>query len=347
MQTDFDWTVVGAGPAGIAVVGQLLDNDISPDRIAWIDPTFTVGDFGTIWRKVPSNTKVKLFLRFLDACQAFKHSECCDNFPLHSLEQEKTCQLSYMADALQWVTNHLKETVHARQTSVTTMKLTQQHWEISLESDVIVSKNVVLTIGSDPITLPTADIELVPLDVTFDPERLSAVCTKNDTVAVFGSSHSAILIIRNLLEHCQVKKIINFYRSPLIYAFEMDGEIIYDDTGLKGTTAEWAREFIDGTLPDNVFRVISTDESVAKYIGECTKSIHAVGFAPRTIVIEGIQELKHDDKTGIIAPGLFGLGIAFPESKTNRYGNVERRVGLWKFMEYLKRIMPVWLQYHT
>ena len=44
---NFDWAVIGAGPAGIAAIGKLLDAGIEPQRIAWIDPTFAVGDFGT------------------------------------------------------------------------------------------------------------------------------------------------------------------------------------------------------------------------------------------------------------------------------------------------------------
>ena len=57
----FQWAVIGAGPAGIAAIGKLLDNDIDPAHIAWIDPAFCVGDFGTEWKNVSSNTRVKLF----------------------------------------------------------------------------------------------------------------------------------------------------------------------------------------------------------------------------------------------------------------------------------------------
>jgi len=36
------------------------------------------------------------------------------------------------------------------------------------------------------------------------------------------------------------------------------------------------------------------------------------------------------------------VGIAFPESVTDPEGNKEMAVGLWKFMRYLKRIVPDW-----
>src|SRR3990167_4214128 len=111
IKTDFDWIVIGAGPAGIATVGQLLDHHIDPKRIAWIDCSFTVGDFGTKWRKVPSNTKVGLFLKFLNVCKAFQYSNCPKKFALHGLDTDKTCHLHFMADPLLWVTKQLKKQV--------------------------------------------------------------------------------------------------------------------------------------------------------------------------------------------------------------------------------------------
>ena len=72
-------------------------------------------------------------------------------------------------------------------------------------------------------------------------------------------------------------------------------------------------------------------------------TIYATGFQKRLIPVEGMQTLAYNDRSGIIAPGLFGLGIAFPEAKVDRYGTLEYRVGLWKFMEYLNLVMPIWL----
>ena len=119
-------------------------------------------------------------------------------------------------------------------------------------------------------------------------------CNPLDTVAVFGSSHSAIIIIKTLIEQCNIKKIINFYKSPLRYAVFLD-----------------------------------------------------TGFKKRIIHIDGIENLQYNEHSGIIAPGLFGLGIAFPEKKIDRYGSTEYRVGLWKFMDFLNKVLPVWLKYGT
>jgi cation diffusion facilitator CzcD-associated flavoprotein CzcO len=43
--------VVGAGPAGIAVVGNLLEMGLS--KIAWVDPYFDGGRINRKYREVP------------------------------------------------------------------------------------------------------------------------------------------------------------------------------------------------------------------------------------------------------------------------------------------------------
>lgn len=342
---DFEWAIIGAGPAGIAAVGKLIDHHVNPKKIVWFDPEFKVGDFGLKWHKVPSNTKVHTFNEFLHASQAFNYQHCQENFALHTFNPEKTCELRFIVEPLQWVTEQLREQVSAKTAWVTHLKLKHKHWEISLETEKIFAKNVILATGADPKTLSFPNVITIPLEIAFDCERLPQICDKNDTIAVFGSSHSAILIIRNLLETCHLKKVINFYKSPLRYAVYFDDWILFDNTGLKGTTAEWAREHIDGKLPPKLHRVLSSDENLQEYLPNCTKVIYAVGFQTRLISIEGLADLSYNDKTGIIAPGLFGLGIGFPEAKFDRMGNLEYRVGLRKFMEYLHEVMPLWLKY--
>lgn len=54
----FQWAIVGAGPAGIAAIGKLLDYGITPADILWLDPAFKVGDLGQLWQNVSSNTIV-------------------------------------------------------------------------------------------------------------------------------------------------------------------------------------------------------------------------------------------------------------------------------------------------
>ena len=68
----------------------------------------------------------------------------------------------------------------------------------------------------------------------------AGLVSAEDTVGVIGSSHSAILVLMNLLEMEQWPRVVNLYRSRLKYAkFLSDGTIILDNTGLKVNTGTW------------------------------------------------------------------------------------------------------------
>ena len=124
--------------------------------------------------------------------------------------------------------------------------------------------------------------------------------------------------------------------------------ILFDNTGLKGHTAQWARQHIDGTLPENLVRYPSNESTISRFLPECDKAIYAVGFKRRnTITIGGYEHCHYNPHVGIIGPGLFGFGIAYPEIKPDRFGSVESQVGLWKFMVYLNNVLPIWFKYHT
>ncbi|MHB1946524.1 MAG: FAD-dependent oxidoreductase [Gammaproteobacteria bacterium] len=339
------WAVIGAGPAGIAAVGKLIDNGISPKEIAWVDPSFSVGDFGTLWRNVSSNTKADLFLKFLNASAAFDYQNSPKDFALNHAPRNKTCELRLMGEPLQWVTNHLKEKVHALTGFAEKLSLRKRTWHIELTNGTLQATNVILAMGAEAKSLALPAPAIIPLHDALDTERLNNHLDTQDTIAVFGSSHSAVLVLKNLVETA-VKRIINFYRSPFIYAVYLDDWILFDDIGLKGSAAEWAHQNLDGEMPTKLTRFYSNQENIDRHLPQCTKVVYAVGFERRTLpVIDDMPHLDYMEQSGIIAPGLFGLGVAFPEGKYDRLGTLEYRVGLWKFMDYLHRVMPIWLKY--
>ncbi|MFT4058617.1 MAG: FAD-dependent oxidoreductase [Legionella sp.] len=346
-KNNYEWAVVGAGPAGIAAVGKLLDAGILPKHILWIDPYFGVGDLGRLWGNVSSNTKVKLFSDFLMAVHAFNYKDAPKDFALNHLPAYETCTLSYIVEPLQWVSEQLQQKVCVVKSSVTHMFLSDRHWILIAEDKHFPAKNVILATGALPSSLNYPGQNVIPFEIAIDKEKLSEVINHNYTYGVFGSSHSAIIIVRYLVE-LGVKKVINFYRSPCRYAIEMGDWILFDNTGLKGQTAAWAHEYIDGVLPNNLMRYNTSEPNIARFLPECDQVIYAVGFQKRNnIVIGDYEDTHHNPHVGIIGPGLFGLGIAYPEQKTDPFGNVEDQVGLWKFMAYLNKVMPVWFKYPT
>lgn len=342
--TAFSWTVIGAGPAGIAAVGKLLDHGIAPEKIAWIDPAFGAGDLGAKWRSVSSNTQVALFLDYLSGSSAFQFS-AAPPMPIRQVDPQETCALALIADPLVWVTQRLRERVEVLQTTATALFLENRQWRIETHQRELVSQNVILAIGAVPKKLSHPHLQEIPLDVVLDPEKLAAQQLEDATVAVFGSSHSTMSALPNLLRH-PVKRVINFYRSPLKYAIYLDDWILFDDDGLKGQAADWARENIDGRYPERLERCWVSAPDFAEKLAACDRVIYAVGFERRKLPeTKQYGVLDYDPTNGILAPGLFGCGIAFPAYVTDPFGYGQYRVGLKKFMDHLESVLPLWLRY--
>lgn len=341
----FEWLVIGAGPAGIATIGKLLDFGIPQGRIAWIDPNFQVGDLGEKWYNVPSNTKVSLFVKFLNDCSSFKYKECKESFKINHLSPNDHCFLKEVAAPLQWITDHLCSIVESIRDEALALNLENGNWEVKTKSSLIRTKNIVLCIGSEPKQLSYSHPKMIPLEIALNPQKLAEEIKPQDIVGVFGASHSSILILANLL-NLKPKMIHNFYRSPHIYAVELEDWILFDNTGLKGFAAKWAHQHLDGTLPNHFNRCLVSDKTFEEILALCNKIIYAIGFERRkTPVIEQFPGVNYQETTGIIAPGLFGLGIAYPQAQFDLLGNLEYRVGLWKFMEYLNTVLPIWVKY--
>jgi cation diffusion facilitator CzcD-associated flavoprotein CzcO len=340
----YTWTVIGAGPAGTAAVGKLLDQGVAPEKIAWVDPAFAGGDLGGKWRSVSSNTQVGLFLSYLNDSAAFRFSSA-PPMPLQEVDPQETCALALIADPLVWIIEHLRERVQVFQTTATALSLERRQWRIETQQHELASKNVILAVGAVPKKLSYPHLDEIPLEVALDPEKLAQQPLENATVAVFGSSHSTMIALPNLLRH-PVGRVINFYRSPLRYAVYLDDWILFDDTGLKGQAAAWARENIDGVHPERLERCWIGSPDFAEKIAACDRVIYTVGFERRTLpVTKQWGQLDYNPVNGILAPGLFGLGVAFPEFATDPHGYGQYRVGLKKFMDHLNAVLPLWLRY--
>lgn len=127
---NFSYCVIGAGPAGIAAIGKLLDHGIDPKRIGWMDPHFAVGDLWQKWLEVSSNTKVDLFLKFLMDAKAFKYDITSKEFSINSISVQNTCLLKEVASPLQKITNNLTQQVVVFKKTAMALNLSNSLWEI-------------------------------------------------------------------------------------------------------------------------------------------------------------------------------------------------------------------------
>ena len=310
----YAWTVIGAGPAGIAAVGKLLDRGVADNDIAWIDPEFKVGDLGAKWRSVSSNTKVGAFLEYLNGADSFRFSEA-PPMPLTD-RPEETCALALAADPLLWVTEQLRQRVDTFETTATGLVLQSRQWRIDTEQQELTSDNVILAVGATPKTLEYPQLREIPLEVALDPEKLAKEPLENATVAVFGSSHSSMIVLPHLL-HLPVAKVVNFYRSPVKYAVYLDDWIFYDDTGLKGRAAEWARENIDGVLPEHLERCLVDGPDFDEKLAECNFAVYTVGLDRRLLPKpdNGVSSIT-TPTTAFWPPDSSGSGSHFPSARS-------------------------------
>ncbi len=325
----FEWIIVGAGPAGIAGLGKLLDAGVPPAKILWIDPLFKVGDFGSSWKYISSNTPVEGFTKFFHRCQSFayKPASMIDNLP-----PEKNCPLILAAQPLQTITNHLKTWVQTKQQTVVQIQpvdpqnFLSPHWKITLHSgEQIQTKKLLLAMGGQPKEINFPGVPSIPLSIAMDPNLLKKSLSPEDTVMLFGSAQSAKSILGHL-KAIKLKKKVLFYRSSTSFDRHIDSESLEGVLALKIT-------------PKNLLAQMPS----------CTKTISAIGFKRRHIPILGLPEdYSYDQETGEIAPGIFGLGMAFPNIMYHELGLAEYRVAaLWPVMKRLEKLLPEWLSSPT
>jgi hypothetical protein len=120
--------VTGGGPAGLAAVGNLLEQKKEP--ILWIDYKYDGGRLSSHYREVPrcaltdgrvevsnkppSNTKVKRFMDYAEGVEAFRKISETAKQPnvyteLKSMDQEKTCDIGRAADLCRFLAQGLMD----------------------------------------------------------------------------------------------------------------------------------------------------------------------------------------------------------------------------------------------
>jgi hypothetical protein len=216
----------------------------------------------------------------------------------------------------------LSQQVNVLKDTVTGLTPEKQHWQVQLSSSRrLRTKKIILAIGSNAKELHFANIPSITLKTALNPIELKKMIEPQDYVIVFGSAQSAKSVIENLTP-LETQKTILFYRS---------------ENSLH-------RHFSE----DDLTRIESlkmTPQQLLAQMPHCTKAIYAVGFKRRYIPIQGLPEnYGYDHKTGEIAPGIFGLGIAFPEIMPYELGQIEYPVtAIWPFMKRLNKLLPQWL----
>jgi hypothetical protein len=348
-KTDYEWTIVGAGVAGIIAISILLDLGIPSESIYWVDPLFNVGRIGEYYENVTANSANKFWISFLKASPTIEKITQKEIEVISNLDPNGYSTLSLILPSMQKVTEHFKSFISYQTGYTDYLEFFDSVWHVGVNNTIKSSRNVILATGCKPVVLDYAKhADTIPLDYALDPQILEKMVKPQDSIAVFGGSHSAILILK-YLSSFNVNSIYNFYKYPCIYAIDMGDWVLNNSNGLKGEAAIWAKNILENNPPKNLHRIMNSNENRKKYLPYCNKIIYAIGYEKNplpAIIHDGssVDDISFDPQSGIIGTRIFGIGIAFPGMSLDPMGNKEQGIGLNSFMRYALQVMPEWIK---
>src|SRR5690606_8629236 len=95
----------------------------------------------------------------------------------------------------------------------------EDNWSVVVNDEHCMARHVVLATGSHPRSLDYPVGTEVPLDIALNKELLAQWVTENDSIAVVGGAHSAVLVMKFLSE-LSIARVLNFYQKPLVFPID-------------------------------------------------------------------------------------------------------------------------------
>jgi cation diffusion facilitator CzcD-associated flavoprotein CzcO len=313
--------IIGAGSAGLLFLHNLERNGVSPDQVIVVDSQFCGGDINNKWSCVRSNTVWNQLLQAVPYPGTLPEK-------WSSIPGDEPCLLRQYYEYLKEVTKpYLKRCeLHC---TVATKVWFDSKWYIQLKNQQVPLEVdiLILATGSEPkhLDLPYPSISLC---TALNKEKLEQAVQKGDHILVFGTAHSATLIVKNLLD-CGAT-VTNFYATPKPFYFDRDGD--YD--GLKQDAAAIADKILAKELPVKMVSITDT-VNVVRATQKVDGVVYAIGFEPRN----PFSLKEYDTQTGQIVgyPNAWGFGIAYPNKAPD---GIHYDVSIPAFQVHMERQMP-------
>lgn len=367
MVTHLEWLCIGGGPCGTTTVGAALERGLH--SVGWIEAgSFAqMGRLGARYEAVPANTRNDRLVETFSSLAAFdfeaRQAERAraGEETLAAQPPSETCHLRLSVAALRDASKAMRASgrLDFVREGARVMRLSSDgtSWVASLENgDDVAARRVILATGAAPRPIPVdlaarlaeAGVAIVDHDDVVAPDLCAA--THLGSAAVVGGAHSGMLAAMNLIGigHATVRV---YDRKPAPrFAEERDGWIKYDGTGLKGQCAEFVRNELSSLKPRIWYHHLAdTEDLVDRLLADGVQAVAFTwGFEKQATldvtwrgdhlnVFDGSR--THDSRTGRLAPGLYGVGLGFPEYWTDRDGFTEPRVGfVCHFLHHLDRL---------
>ena len=133
----------------------------------------------------------------MQSCKTFQECKAESIEKLFTYDAETEYPLAIIVKPLQDITNHIRTKVDSVQGSIDSLQFENDAWFIGINKKIISSTNVVLATGSHPRELGYECCQnTIPLDIALNKDALASCVKPEDCIAVVGSSHSAILILK-------------------------------------------------------------------------------------------------------------------------------------------------------
>jgi hypothetical protein len=273
-----------------------------------IDPYFDNGALQHSWPRVRSNTT---WNQFIESLRRFSATANYAQQIRHLHPSDEPTYLHVLAKSLREAISPYLHKIHkikgyVEQLNNTSDSVSVLYKKSSKTEYTIQAEKVIFSPGSSP-KIMSHSLPTIPLHVGLDNRQLGDYVSAGESVVLFGLAHSGVLILKNLADlNCRVSAI---YNTDKPFLFARDGE--YD--GIKQDAALVADDVLVGKMPNVELLSWSSHEEVQDALLRADWVIYSIGFENSTnVLINNGPAQKYEPKNAMIAPNIYGFGIAYP-----------------------------------
>lgn len=325
--------IVGAGPAGCFFLACLPPEQLQNVRV--FERACVGGDLCRYYGEVVAN------LTRAEMSKAFRAVPQWSQVALPILDKYAEDECPRLADVcfqLRLLMKPILAQVKFHAEDVLEVRHIVGGWAIKTPTATFEFQQVVLCTGATPRVLHYPKPH-IPLEMALTPSLLSTYLQGGEHIVVFGTSHSGTLILRNLRRIGCKATAVYHGETPFRWARNHDPE------GLKQESAVIADEIVAGTWGSLTPTLLSTSSSVelVRAVMDADYLIYATGFVgrhPRILGFDGRDVETFDPTTALIAPGIWGFGIAYPSLYEKPRGGQAPDIGFMGFVSHILKCIP-------
>jgi len=272
-------TLVGFGVAGQLLLSHILQV-VPKHKVCIVDPDFIGGDLARDYRAVTTNTTINQKVERLKgswptiAAALTKRGQPTDCIPLSDLARDIRHASHDLARGCTQIHDTVKDISWSAETKT---------WTLNFQSRAShITSIVCICTGMEP-RQEDYGIPSIPLRIALDPVALKQTVSDGQHVVVFGSSHSATLVLKSLHELNMRTTCIHHAETP--FKYDRDGNY----GGIKQESAAIADAILRGEYKTLTLVPLNDVKGLCNSIRKADWCIQAIGFSPRIPIITDVD----------------------------------------------------------